>query len=82
MRRRAFITLLGAGAIATITAALLCPVEPALAQFTQQGPKLVGTGAVGNAEQGKSVALSGDGNTAIVGGVLDNGGVGAAWVPQ
>ena len=47
--------------------------------WTQQGPKLVGTGAVGNASQGYSVALSGDGSTAIVGGLGDNG-VGAAWV--
>jgi hypothetical protein len=48
--------------------------------WTQQGGKLVGTGAVGNANQGVSVALSGDGNTAIVGGGNDNGNAGAAWV--
>jgi hypothetical protein len=48
--------------------------------WTQQGPKLVGTGAVGSAEQGGSVALSGDGNTAILGGLLDNHDTGAAWV--
>jgi hypothetical protein len=48
--------------------------------WTPQGDKLVGTGAVGAAEQGSSVALSADGNTAIVGGPLDNGNVGAAWV--
>jgi hypothetical protein len=48
--------------------------------FTQQGLKLVGTGAVGAASQGLSVSLSADGNTAIVGGFGDNGGVGAAWV--
>ena len=41
--------------------------------------ELVGTGAVGSGEQGQSVALSGDGNTAIVGGPGDNSG-GAAWV--
>jgi hypothetical protein len=45
-----------------------------------QQAKLVGTGAVGNAGQGDSVSLSGDGNTAIVGGPGDNGGVGASWV--
>jgi hypothetical protein len=39
--------------------------------LTQQGSKLVGTGALG-AAQGISVALSGDGNTAIVGGPGDN----------
>jgi hypothetical protein len=44
------------------------------------GNKLVGTGAVGPAEQGYSVALSADGNTAIWGGVSDNSVVGAAWV--
>jgi hypothetical protein len=48
--------------------------------WTQQGPKLVGTGAIGNAGQGSSVALSADGNTAMVGGVFDNGSAGAAWV--
>ena len=50
------------------------------AQFVQQGGKLVGTGEVGNAELGNSVALSSDGNTAIVGGPGDNGNAGAAWV--
>jgi hypothetical protein len=48
--------------------------------WTQQGSKLVGTGAVGAAEQGTSVALSADGNTAIVGGAGDSNGIGAAWV--
>ena len=48
--------------------------------WSQQGPKLVGSGAIGNAFQGASVALSGDGNTAIVGGYADNNFVGAAWV--
>jgi hypothetical protein len=48
--------------------------------WSQQGSKLVGTGAVGGAEQGISVAISGDGNTAIVGGHWDNAGVGASWV--
>ena len=37
--------------------------------WTQQGPKLVGSGAVGSAAQGYSVSLSADGNTAIVGGL-------------
>ena len=48
--------------------------------WTQQGPKLIGTGAVGSAEQGLSVALSADGNTAIVGGFADSAFTGAAWV--
>jgi hypothetical protein len=62
-----------------IFVALLLSPQLALAQFTQQGPKLVGTGVVGSAEQGSSVSLSGDGNTAIVGGPLDSP-IGAAWV--
>jgi hypothetical protein len=41
---------------------------------------LVGTGAVGAALRGASVALSGDGNTAIVGGCYDNSGTRATWV--
>jgi hypothetical protein len=41
------------------------------------GSKLVGSGAVGAAAQGESVALSADGNTAIVGGFEDNSTVGA-----
>ena len=48
--------------------------------WSQQGAKLVGTGAVGSARQGTSVALSGDGNTLVVGGRLDNSSTGAAWV--
>jgi hypothetical protein len=48
--------------------------------WSQQGNKLVGTGAVGLANQGMSVALSSDGNTAIVGGWRDNNNVGAVWI--
>jgi hypothetical protein len=53
---------------------------PAQAQFTQQGPKLVGGGAAGGSGQGGSVSLSSDGNTAIVGGPADNDNTGAVWV--
>ncbi len=48
--------------------------------WSQQGSKLVGTGNTGNARQGYSVALSADGNTAILGGIADNSGTGAIWV--
>jgi hypothetical protein len=48
--------------------------------FIQQDPKLTGTGITGESEQGFSVALSADGNTALVGGLGDNTDVGAAWV--
>jgi hypothetical protein len=67
-------------ASAVLISALLWPAHSALAQFTQYGNKLVGTGAVGGAQQGVSVALSADGNTAIVGGSGDNTNRGAAWV--
>jgi hypothetical protein len=58
--------------------------------WTQQGAKLVGnctasctnqgTGETGPGEFGASVALSGDGNTALSSGPADNGNAGAAWV--
>jgi FG-GAP repeat protein len=56
--------------------------------WAQQGGKLVGTGHVGEGEFahvgegefGASVALSADGNTALIGGPRDDDGVGAAWV--
>ena len=48
--------------------------------WSQQGAKLVGTGAAGNAQQGQSVAISADGNTAIIGGIRDNNITGAAWI--
>ncbi|MEI6880238.1 MAG: cadherin-like beta sandwich domain-containing protein, partial [Bacteroidota bacterium] len=48
--------------------------------ISQQGPKLVGSNAIGSSNQGSSVKLSADGNTAIIGGPLDNGGKGAAWI--
>ena len=66
-------------AFAAILCAALLSAPTASAQFFQQGPKLVGTGASGIAEQG-AVALSADGNTAIVGGPSDNSNVGAVWV--
>jgi hypothetical protein len=49
------------------------------AQFTQQGSKLVGTGASGSSAQGVSVSISSDGSTAIVGGSEDNNSKGAVW---
>ena len=48
--------------------------------FIQQGEKLTGGGASGRAAFGESVAVSADGNTALVGGPENEGGVGAAWV--
>jgi hypothetical protein len=48
--------------------------------WTQQGEKLAGTGETGEGQFGQGVALSGDGNTALIGGPGDNTQVGAAWV--
>jgi len=39
--------------------------------WTQQGTKLTGGGAVNPAAQANSVAMSADGNTALIGGPLD-----------
>ncbi|HLJ44665.1 MAG TPA: IPT/TIG domain-containing protein [Bryobacteraceae bacterium] len=44
----------------------------AVAQYTQQGPKLVGEPQVAGARQGYAVAISGEGNTAIIGAPRDN----------
>jgi hypothetical protein len=74
-------SLICRGASVLLCAAMLVSSQPALTQFRQQGPKLVGTGAVGMpVAQGDSVALSSDGSTAIVGGPGDNGSLGAVWV--
>ena len=56
--------------------------------WSQQGGKLVGTGHTGEGELGHisegefglAVALSADGNTALIGGPQDDSGRGAAWV--
>ena len=83
LRRACRMPLRRGGAIAAIAAAALFgPAQPSLADFVQQGPKLVGTGAVGsNVVQGTSVAVSADGNTAIVGGPQDDTNLaGAVWV--
>jgi hypothetical protein len=56
------------------------PFHSALADYIQQGPPLAGLGGVASDTQGHSVALSADGNTAIVGGWDDDNGAGAAWV--
>jgi FG-GAP repeat len=48
--------------------------------FLQQGGKLTAGGELGEGRFGFSVALSKDGNTALIGGLGDNAGVGAAWI--
>jgi FG-GAP repeat len=47
--------------------------------WAQQGPKLSGIGELGEGQFGASVALSADGDTALVGAPHDNSGQGAAW---
>jgi hypothetical protein len=46
----------------------------------QQGGKLTGTGGTGTGRLGYSVALSADGDTALIGGRYGSIGAGAAWV--
>jgi len=57
--------------------------------WTQQGPKLTPSDNTGNANFGNSVAISADGNTAVIGGYADNTGInahneqtvaGATWI--
>src|SRR5215831_1403286 len=69
-------------------ATLVC-AQPAAAQFIQQGPELIGIDVLGPCvwqqsgpcpNQGTSAALSSDGDTLIIGGPYDSGGIGAAWV--
>jgi hypothetical protein len=74
--------IVGAFGSVLVCVALLCAAQPAAAQFTQQGPPLIGTGTVGPVlgVQGSSVALSADGNTAIVGGPDDGDESGSVWV--
>jgi hypothetical protein len=56
--------------------------------WTQEGPPLAVTeedasecaGEAGECQFGRSVALSADGNTALIGGATDNGSRGAVWV--
>jgi hypothetical protein len=63
-----------------LSAALLAGALTGGAQDFIDGPKLLGTGAIGSASQGLSVALSSDGSTALVGGWGDDSQTGAAWV--
>jgi hypothetical protein len=56
-------------------------IDPFVSEpFVQQGEKLTAVGEGGSGAFGASVAISADGNTALIGGALDEGGVGAAWI--
>ncbi len=48
--------------------------------WTQQGEKLTGAGESGEGHFGRGLALSADGDTALVGAPSDDGGAGAVWV--
>lgn len=48
--------------------------------WTQLGDELIGSGAIGKAQQGYSVSISGDGATVLIGGLADNENSGATWV--
>src|SRR5260221_4484750 len=50
------------------------------ATWSQVGSKLLASDAVYPSRQGVSVSLTTDGNTAIIGGYVDSGGVGASWI--
>jgi hypothetical protein len=50
-----------------------------LSGSTWQEQTLTPTGAIGEPEFGSAVALSADGDTALIGGPADNAGIGAAW---
>ena len=61
----------GSAAVGVATIAVSRPTHDGGVAVASQGVSVF---------QGESVALSGDGNTAIVGGAGDNAGAGAAWV--
>jgi hypothetical protein len=50
--------------------------------WTLRGPKLAGSDSTGlsGLSQGKSVAISADGSTIIIGSPYNNGNTGAAWI--
>jgi hypothetical protein len=58
--------------LGTATSSESFTISTSLFPNTQQGNKLLGTGNVGPAESGRSVAISADGNTAIAGAPNDN----------
>jgi hypothetical protein len=72
--------LLAAGCLFSAGAFAQVYVPTVPAQLQSIGSKLVGTGGSAVAYQGTAVALSADGNTAVVGGFFDSSQVGAAWI--
>jgi hypothetical protein len=72
------VSIAASGGTATSTSNFT--VSPPTFPTTQQGAPLIGTQSAAYSEQGSSVALSADGNTAIVGAENDNGGIGSSYV--
>ena len=72
--------VLVAGAGGTFTTSSNFTVKPTLYADQQQGAKLAGTASVDTSMQGRSVAISSDGNTAVVGAPGDSNGTGAIWI--
>src|SRR6476659_7054729 len=74
------IRLRGLGALIVLFACVAFS-HGALAQFVQQDVKLVPADTFNNSVQfGWASALSGDGDTAIIGGRFENNLAGAAWI--
>jgi uncharacterized protein (TIGR03437 family) len=73
-------TVVGSTADNSDTGAAWIFTRSSSGSWSQQGTKLVGSGAAGFARQGTSLAISGDGNTVATGGSYDNNGTGAVWV--
>jgi hypothetical protein len=70
-----------AGSSLALVAALSLGAGPAAGvELVQQGPKLTASGETGEGVFGYSVAISSDGNTAVIGAPNDSAGAGAAWV--
>src|SRR5690349_12933505 len=64
----------------TVTSASPFVTQKSGYTFAQQNTKIVGTGNAGFGKQGQSVAVSADGNTAVVGAPFDNSAQGAVWI--
>ena len=75
----AIATFAAAGFVAVYGGGSAAPAATPLS-LTEQGPKLSGAGEIGRGAFGFSVAVSGDGSTAIVGAPQDKNGTGAAWI--
>src|SRR5882724_2440491 len=78
-----WIALSGAMVVGALLSALVG--SPAALGATIEQAKLVAPGSdaaieIGSGNFGNAVAVSGDGNTALVGAYADNGTIGAAWV--